>query len=558
MIKVGILLKSTKCDRYLTQMIQELEDNNKIKLIFLLNKNSTLPKENFLKNIFLLIKKRGFLNFFSLLLFKIISTIESKILSMLFKDIKEHSKRLSIEHLIHKNILYLTPNFSKSGIVVTYETKDIEKIKSLELDLIIRGNAEGIFKGDILKSSKEGIISFHHGDNRWNRGGPAGFWEVYLKKDTTGFIIQILSEELDGGEVIFRSDIATRRSYIENLTYLYRESYPFMSKVIIEYAQKGHLPIAEEPLPYGGTLLKVPRPLETILYAFKTFYLFLSYGIKRIFLQKHDRWSVAFTRTNWNKTILRKGVEIKNCKNRFFADPFIVTEKGKTVCFVEDYSYVTKLGSISAIEIFDDNSYKIEEYVIKELFHMSFPYLFRYKDELYMVPETSQAKSIRLYKCIEFPTKWEYQKDLFSDIYATDTMIFFHNNLWWMMFSLSNTGKNYNSQLVAYYTKSDPIHGEWIAHAQNPIVKSCSIARNAGVLGLNEGVVIRNRQKQGFNLYGGAFSLAKIVNLTPTEFKEEEISKILPNFLPNLKGTHHMHSNGEYTVFDYFRNGNLN
>lgn len=556
MKKIGILLKSTTCDRYLAQMIQELESNNKIELIFLLN-NSSANKKSFINKLLLLIKKRGFLNFFSLLLFKIVSIFEFKILSIPYKTIKKHFKTDSINPLINDNVVYLNPNFSKSGILVTYSEEDIKKIKSFELDLIIRGNAEGIFKGDILKSSKEGIISFHHGDNRWNRGGPAGFWEVYLKKDTTGFIIQILSEELDGGKVIFRSDIATRRTYIENLIALYTESYPFMSKLIIEYANKGHLPKAEEPLPYAGTILKVPRPYETFLYSVKTAYIFLNYATKRVILERHDRWSVAFTRSNWNKTILRKGVEIKNCKNRFFADPFIVTEKGRTVCFVEDYSYITKLGSISAIEIFEDNTYKIEEYVIKEPFHMSFPYIFRYEDELYMVPETSQAKSIRLYKCIEFPSKWEYQKDLFSDIYATDTMIFFHNNLWWMLFSLSNTGKNYNSQLVAYYTESDPINGKWIAHTKNPIVKSSSVARNAGMVGLDGGVVIRSRQKQGFNLYGASFSLAKIVNLTPTEFEEEEITKILPNFLPNIKGTHHMHSNGVYTVFDYFRNRNL-
>jgi len=73
------------------------------------------------------------------------------------------------------DITYLNPIFSNSGLIVSYYEEEIEKIKSLNLDIIIRGNASGIFKGGIIKSAKAGIISFHYGDNRWNRGGPPAF-----------------------------------------------------------------------------------------------------------------------------------------------------------------------------------------------------------------------------------------------------------------------------------------------------------------------------------------------------------------------------------------------
>ena len=188
---------------------------------------------------------------------------------------------------------------------------------------------------------------------------------------------------------------------------------------------------------------------------------------------------------------------------------------------------------------------------------MSFPYIFRYKDELYMVPETSKAKSIRLYKCIDFPTKWEYQKDIFKDINATDSMIFYHNSIWWIFFTTSITGKNYNSHLVAYYTKSDPINGKWTPHKKNPLISDSTIARNGGILGLDRGVVIRARQRQSFNIYGASLSLAEITELTPELFNEKEICQILPNFLPDIKGIHQIDSNEKYTVYDYLRNRNL-
>ena len=62
----------------------------------------------------------------------------------------------------------------------------------------------GILKGEILKLTKFGVISFHHGDNRFYRGGPSGFWEVFNNELSSGFIIQRLNDELDGGMVLFR------------------------------------------------------------------------------------------------------------------------------------------------------------------------------------------------------------------------------------------------------------------------------------------------------------------------------------------------------------------
>ena len=57
----------------------------------------------------------------------------------------------------------------------------------------------------MLNASKNGIFSFHHGDNLLFRGGPPDFG-VYFSKPLTGFIIQKLTNVLDGGEIIFRQD----------------------------------------------------------------------------------------------------------------------------------------------------------------------------------------------------------------------------------------------------------------------------------------------------------------------------------------------------------------
>ena len=42
---------------------------------------------------------------------------------------------------------------------------------------------------------------------------PQQHWEVYQREDCTGFIIQILNEELDGGKVVFKGNIPTSFLY---------------------------------------------------------------------------------------------------------------------------------------------------------------------------------------------------------------------------------------------------------------------------------------------------------------------------------------------------------
>ena len=63
-----------------------------------------------------------------------------------------------------------------------------------------------IEKGEIIKKhSKLGVLSLHLGDNYLNRGGPTGFWETYYS-EPSGITAQLLTEDLDGGEDIYKSE----------------------------------------------------------------------------------------------------------------------------------------------------------------------------------------------------------------------------------------------------------------------------------------------------------------------------------------------------------------
>src|SRR4029077_15135391 len=86
---------------------------------------------------------------------------------------------------------------------------DVERVKAANLDVMLRFGFR-IIKGGILAAPRFGVWSLHHDDNRSYRGGPALFWEMYEGNALSGTVLQVLTEQLDGGRVIYRSIAATQ------------------------------------------------------------------------------------------------------------------------------------------------------------------------------------------------------------------------------------------------------------------------------------------------------------------------------------------------------------
>ncbi len=555
MKRIGILIESTESNAYFYETIRALAGSGDVEIFFLQYRGEK-PK-GLAARLKAKFQTRGLWRALELGFFRLMVGLEYKLLSRLFPRLRKHAETFDISPFQRGETVFITPKFSPSGLVVRFSEEDIAAIKSLNLDLILRGNAPGIFKGGIITAARDGILSFHHGDNRWHRGGPAAFWEVYLRKPSTGFVLQILTEELDGGRILFRGNVPTRRSYTENLVNLFEESYPFLTRILLEYARSGRLPEFEAGAPYGGQVLVGPTLAQSISYTARTQWLFLKFFTERLILKQYKRWGVAYVPGNWTSAILRRGTRIQNPPGRYFADPFLASRDGRTVCFVEDFSFSKKRGWISAVEILDDKRYSILGPVIEEPFHMSFPYLFEHQGGLYMIPETNAANAIRLYKCTEFPLKWEFQKELMTDVRAADTMLFEHEGRWWLLTNIASPGSSdFGSQLHAFYA-DEPSAETWTPHALNPIVFDSATGRNAGFLRLADGTPVRSRQRQGFDLYGAGFSLARIAELTPSTFREEQIAEVSPDFFPKLQGCHHLFSNGQYTVYDFVRTEGL-
>ena len=115
-------------------------------------------------------------------------------------------------------------------------------------------------------------------------------------------------------------------------------------------------------------------------------------GPIRLVVYDQDKKKVIEVETPNNGKFKLKN--IPNPKNRFLADPFIVRKDGKNYCFVEDFDYKKNLGQISVYQI-DREGHRELGSAISEDFHLSFPYIFEYKNQTFMCPETSDINEIR-------------------------------------------------------------------------------------------------------------------------------------------------------------------
>ena len=86
---------------------------------------------------------------------------------------------------------------------------EVAILQSQGLNLIIWNNS-GIVKSDMSHVFHFGIWSLHLVDNWVNQGEPIGFWKVYNDEPNSGFILQMLSSELDVGRILFRGNVITK------------------------------------------------------------------------------------------------------------------------------------------------------------------------------------------------------------------------------------------------------------------------------------------------------------------------------------------------------------
>lgn len=207
-------------------------------------------------------------------------------------------------------------------------------------------------------------------------------------------------------------------------------------------------------------------------------------------------------------------------RGRFLADPFAIVKNGTTYVFCEEFDYSKYKGRIVCLEIHDGHISK-PKVAIELPCHMSYPYLIQHGGDVYCTPETSAQGEINLYKASEFPLKWKKTATIVSDFSGVDPTIFQHEGYWWL-----TCGTEDCTKLYIWYASE--LQGEWRPHSANPTkIDAIMSSRPAGTPFVHEGFLYRPAQDCS-KMPGGRITLNRVLKLTTSEFKEQEVGFIEP------------------------------
>jgi hypothetical protein len=511
MLRFGVILNDQYIHDWEYQCIKNIEDNQVGKFLVIIFKNQ--PYAHTFKEKIKRMKK----------LFKC-----TNILFFLFSFfiVRPKSQRIKDISEIYPSIEKMYCDISKKEEFSQYfYDDDIEMIKKHNLDFILRFGF-GIIRGEILNSARYGVWSFHHDDEMKYRGRPPCFWEIYDGDPITASVLQRLTEKLDAGVILRKGYFRTiGRSYSKNIDQAFFESLYWPSEVCKEILNSNNALFEQLPSQTMAGIFKEPTNTQMITFFIK---LAKNMGVATFNLFKYDKWNIGVIEMPIFQFIQNKNkvdVQWMDCdlnKGNFFADPTGIRLNNTDYIFFEYYNFEKRKGTICRTQISktsDQTSPLPCDYqeVFADRFHLAYPYLFKYNEEIFLVHENDGINQIYLYKAIDFPFKWKKIKTLVDNFPGIDNTLTFFNGYWWMF----NTHRDF-PQTKLYIWYSDDLLGDWKPHKLNPVKDDIRSSRPGGSPFIINNVLYRPAQNSS-KTYGGELSINEVIELTPESFKEKPV-----------------------------------
>jgi hypothetical protein len=434
------------------------------------------------------------------------------------------------------------------------EGEALDTIRQHGVDVFIRFGFREL-KGDILRASRYGIWSFQHGDGTVNNNQPPGFWEVLDNRHIISSVLQIQSEDINNGLVVYRSFSANHHPLLSrSLNHCYWKSVAFFPRKLKELHELGEERFFarlrnenRHPCIYSSRLNAAPRMVDLGKFLIKQLAILTRYAFFKLLFR--EQWILWYDLRDGFSTSLHCFKKFAPPKDRFWADPFILHKDGTYYIFMEEFRFGQSKAHISVMSMDEKGTFSVPVVALERPYHLSYPFVFEWQGAYYMLPETAGNRAVELYICVEFPHKWVFHRNLMENIDAVDATLFEYNGKWWMFTNVKeNIGASSFDELFLFYSDS-PISGHWISHPCNPVISDVRRARPAGKIFRHNGGIYRPSQDCAVT-YGYGLNLNQIITLSETEYEERTVCFAKPGWDKSVSALHTLNHVNRLTVID--------
>jgi hypothetical protein len=254
-----------------------------------------------------------------------------------------------------------------------------------------------------------------------------------------------------------------------------------------------------------------------------------------------------------------KTVTVPSPPYGYLADPFLWAKGPDLWLFAEEYRARDDRGHLVCLALDKDLTVqgKTDLKVINPDAgfegHASFPFLFEHGGQVYMIPETSQRRSVDLYVNTRWPEEWRLVRRLLGDIDAADTTAMLHDARWWLLTSVRQADSG--PRHLAIYSTFDLLRAPLVPHpvtAERRDLAQFGTGRSGGLVRkCDDGSWLRYVQSgDGRYATGGRFR--RITKLTPDQFGQEDCADGDPDLPQGLGLTgHHLSTAGGVYATDH-------
>lgn len=525
-LRVGLLLDGTSAPAWVKHVLEQIQSGDVARTVVAVVNQERISG----------LTLRRLRRFASSVLFRAYEAVDRRI----FLREPDAFAQTSLDELLEQvQVVEVTPE--RSGFVHRFDRETIDLLADADLDVVIRFGFN-IIKGEILSVARFGVWSYHHGDSRYFRGGPPFFWEMFEGHETTGVILQVLNDSLDGGRIIYRSLSSTDlTSLSRGRNAAYWKGAHFVARCLRDlHDDRAGFPHAREHLQSADTydrgIYRTPNNRTMLAFLGKLVTHFLKRSVMRALWR--DQWALGFHPAETEEPLEEREKRFTLSlppSDRFFADPFLLRgENGNTV-FFEEFPYGTRRGFISTARI--DSTGRMDERQVALMtdHHLSYPCVFEHRGQIFLVPEAYEGSEIAIYRAERFPSEWQRAAVVASGIRAVDPTLLLWDEIYWLFCNIASAGMSPNDELHLFHAPA--IAGPWSPHKRNPIVSDVTCARPAGSLLVSGARLVRPAQDCSGS-YGRSVRFFEIDRLDKEGYEEHGIGRLQPADASEVTGVH--------------------